>query len=74
VDEYITIPFDYVITVCDNANERCPVFPSSAKKFHHNFPDPAKAKGSEEEIMEQFRFVRRQIKEYAKAFVETNLT
>jgi arsenate reductase len=73
VDEYITIPFDYVITVCDNANERCPVFPSSAKKFHHNFPDPAKAKGSEEEIMEQFRFVRRQIKEYAKAFVETNL-
>jgi arsenate reductase (thioredoxin) len=73
VDEYKDIAFDFVITVCDNANERCPVFPSSAKKFHYNFPDPAKAKGSEEEIMSQFRSVRAQIKEYTRKFAETNL-
>ncbi len=62
IDEYRDIDFDYVITVCDNAKERCPFFPSSAKKFHHNFPDPAKAKGTEEEIMNEFRKVREMIK------------
>ena len=41
--EYTGIEFDYVITVCDNAKERCPYFPSNAQKFHYNFPDPAKA-------------------------------
>lgn len=69
VDEYAAVPFDYVITVCDHANEVCPVFPSSAKKFHHNFPDPARATGSEEEIMQQFRAVRDQVKAYAQDFV-----
>ena len=54
VSEYKNIDFDDVITVCDNANEACPIFPSTAKKFHHNFPDPAKAIGNEEEIMEKF--------------------
>lgn len=68
VDEYLNINFDYVITVCDNANERCPVFPSLAKKFHHNFPDPAKAKGSEEEIMNQFRHTRDLVREYCREF------
>ena len=38
VDEYTHIDFDYIITVCDNAKERCPYFPSSAKRFHYNFP------------------------------------
>jgi arsenate reductase len=69
VDEYAQVPFDYVLTVCDHANEVCPVFPSSAKKMHHNFPDPAKATGSEEEIMNQFRSVRDQVKAYAHDFV-----
>ena len=69
VDEYAAVPFDYVITVCDHANEVCPVFPSTAKKLHHNFPDPAKATGSEEEIMDQFRSVRDQVKAYAHDFV-----
>lgn len=73
VDEYKEVPFDYVITVCDNANERCPVFPSNAKKFHHNFPDPAKAKGTESEIEEQFRMVRDMIRDYCKSFVSANL-
>src|SRR5436190_19027230 len=48
IDEYKNIDFDFVITVCDNAQENCPYFPSKAKKFHYNFPDPAKATRSEE--------------------------
>jgi len=70
VDEYAAVPFDYVLTVCDHANEVCPVFPSTAKKLHHNFPDPAKATGSEQEILTQFRVVRDQVKAYAHAFVQ----
>ncbi|HVX27128.1 MAG TPA: arsenate reductase ArsC [Parafilimonas sp.] len=73
VNEYRGIDFDFVITVCDNAKENCPVFPSKAKKFHQNFPDPAKAIGTEEEIMQQFRTVRDMIKEYSKNFVKENL-
>ena len=74
MDEYRDIDFDFVITVCDNAKERCPFFPSMAKKFHHNFPDPAKAVGSEEEIKQQFREVRQQIKEYGEEFIKNNLS
>ena len=74
VDEYANIDFDYIITVCDNAKEACPVFPSKAKKFHFNFPDPAKATGTEEEIMAQFRSVREMIKDYTQNFVKENLT
>ena len=70
VDEYAAVPFDYALTVCDHANEVCPVFPSSAQKLHHNFPDPAKATGSEAEIMQQFRAVREQVKDYARTFVQ----
>ena len=72
VDEYVHVPFDYVLTVCDHANEVCPVFPSSAKKLHHNFPDPAKATGSEEEIVTAFRAVRDQVKVYATEFAQTS--
>lgn len=71
--EYQGLPVDFVITVCDNAKERCPVFPSAAKKFHYNFPDPAKATGTEEEIMAQFRSVRDMIKSYCADFVAANL-
>lgn len=73
VDEYVSIPFDYVITVCDNAKERCPYFPTNAEKFHYNFPDPAKATGTEEEILEEFRKVRGMIKEYSRDFVIKHL-
>lgn len=66
VDEYLHIPFDLVLTVCDHASERCPIFPSSAKRIHHNFSDPAKATGSEEEIMEVFRRVREEIKMFCR--------
>lgn len=73
IDEYQDIKFDFVITVCDNAKENCPYFPSKAKKFHYNFPDPAKAKGTEEEVMQQFREVREMIKNYCRSFIEDNL-
>mgnify|MGYP003333273356 CR=1 FL=1 len=71
--EYQQIDFDFVITVCDNAKERCPFFPSSAIKFHHDFPDPAKTVGSENEIKASFRDVRNQIKAYCLDFVAKNL-
>ena len=73
IDEYKTIDFDYVITVCDNAKERCPFFPTNAYKFHYNFPDPAKATGTDLEIMEKFRSVRQLIKDYCEAFANNNL-
>ena len=73
IDEYLDIDFDFVITVCDNAKEHCPIFPTKAKKFHHNFPDPSKSKGTEEEVLEEFRRVRRMIKSYSQQFVSDNL-
>ncbi len=73
ISEYAGIDFDYVITVCDNAKERCPVFPSRAQKFHENFPDPAKATGTETEITEQFREVRQIIRNYFEQFVNTHV-
>lgn len=73
VDEYRDIAFDFVITVCDNAQERCPFFPSDAKRFHHNFPDPAKAQGTDAAILESFRSVRGMIKTFCRNFVETEL-
>ena len=73
IDEYANINFDFVITVCDNAKERCPFFPTKAQKFHYNFPDPAKATGTDLEIETQFRIVRDLIKEYCEAFANNNL-
>ncbi len=73
IDEYQNIDFDFVITVCDNAKERCPHFSGKAKKFHYNFPDPAKAVGTNEEVDEQFRKVRDEIKQYCKNFVDISL-
>lgn len=69
MDEYSDMDFDFVITVCDNAKERCPFFPKKTKKFHQNFPDPAKATGTEEEIKDRFRQVRKQIKVYCQEFI-----
>jgi len=71
--EYQGQDFDYVITVCDNAKERCPFFPSKATKFHYNFPDPAKATGTEEEIRMEFARVRDMIKTYCREFLDQHL-
>ena len=73
VTEYSNIDFDYVITVCDHAKERCPFFPTNAVQFHYNFPDPAKFQGTEAATEKEFASVRDMIKDYAKNFVETNL-
>ncbi len=70
VDEYQNIDFDFVITVCDNAKERCPFFPSKAHKIHQNFSDPAKATGTEEEILQEFRTVRQTIKTFCEQFAK----
>ena len=72
VEEYNNIAFDYVITVCDHAKERCPFFPTNAKLFHFNFTDPAKATGTDDEIMAEFRKVREQIKNYCQLFFRDN--
>lgn len=73
INEYRDIDFDFVITVCDNARERCPFFPGKARKFHYDFPDPAKATGTPEEIAAQFRHTRALIKNYCQEFVKDNL-
>jgi arsenate reductase len=69
VDEYANINFDYVITVCDNAKEACPIFTGSVQKIHESFPDPAKATGTAEEIHAEFVKVRDQIKVFAADFI-----
>jgi arsenate reductase len=71
--EYQGIHFDFVITVCDNAKERCPYFPCKALTFHYNFPDPAKATGSNEEIKREFERVRELIKNYCQEFISSNI-
>ncbi len=73
VEEYTHIDFDFVITVCDHAKERCPYFPTRAERFHQNFPDPAKVTGTKEAIDEQFRQVRELIKNYCRQFTAENL-
>lgn len=72
--EYRDIDFDFVITVCDHAKETCPYFPTNAQQFHYNFPDPAKAKGTEEEVTLEFARVRNMIKEYCKNFVQKHVS
>jgi arsenate reductase (thioredoxin) len=73
VNEYLDIKFDHVITVCDNAKERCPYFPTTAQKHHYNFPDPAKVSGTEDQIMSEFRKVRDMIKTYCREFAENHI-
>jgi len=71
VDEFLHQEFDYVITVCDGANESCPVFTGKVKhRLHIGFPDPAAATGTEEEIHNAFREVRNSIKtEFFKFYI-----
>ena len=69
IEEYIDMNFDHIITVCDHAAKNCPHFPSNAQRHHFNFPDPAKANGNEEEILNEFRSVRHLIKESLEKFV-----
>jgi arsenate reductase len=64
LDRYLGEPFDYVITVCEEANEACPFFPGAAERLHWSLPDPAAAQGTEEERLEVFRSVRDLLRDY----------
>jgi arsenate reductase len=70
VDEFAGESFDFVLTVCDNAKETCPIYPGHANRLHHDFEDPAAIQGSEEDLMAIFRKVRDQIREYLRDFPE----
>ena len=70
VDEFRDQEFDYVLTVCDNAKESCPIYPGHANRLHHSFEDPAAAQGAEEERLSAFRAVRDQIRRYLHSFAE----
>lgn len=74
VDEYKNIDFDYIITVCDHANENCPFIPSkNAKRLHHNFFDPSKVEGTDDVKHAAFLKAREEIKSYFKDFCDTYL-
>lgn len=73
VDEYRSLEFDFIITVCDHAKERCPVIPGKAMRLHYNFPDPAKATGSDEEVLEKFRATRNLIRTFCRDFVSQHI-
>ena len=68
VDEFADQIFDYVLTVCDNANESCPIYPGHANRIHRSFEDPAAVQGSDDERLASFRKVRDEIREYFKEF------
>jgi arsenate reductase len=67
IDEFSEIDFDYIITLCDNAAQMCPVFEDSVKVIHRPFEDPYFATGSEEDVMETFRRVRDEIRDFVEA-------
>lgn len=64
LNEFLDESFDMVLTVCDSAAEACPVFPGRARRVHRDFTDPAKAEGSEDEVLEVFRRVRDEIRDW----------
>jgi len=73
VAEYHDINFDFIITVCDQAKENCPYIPGEGLRFHKNFHDPAKARGTDQEVLNEFRLVRNLIKSYSAEFIKEEL-
>jgi arsenate reductase len=71
LDAFLQEPFDYVITVCDDANESCPVFPGAQHRLHWSFPDPSRAKGTPEERLAVFHAVRDAIRGRIEEFLVT---
>ena len=74
VNEYINTDIDFVITVCDNAKEICPIYPKVKHMIHQSFTDPADAKGTEQEQLRVYVEVRDQLSDYFKAFAEDKLS
>ena len=70
VQQFVGQDFDYIVTVCDNAKERCPYFPGTAQRIHWSFKDPAEATGTEKEVIRVFREVRDKIKSTLVKFIQ----
>jgi arsenate reductase len=70
IDEFIGRPFDYVITVCDNANQNCPMFPAATNRIHWSIEDPATVTGDEQTRLEAFRSARENLRERLSKFIE----
>jgi arsenate reductase len=70
VDEFLTQEFDYVITVCDNANERCPIFPGAPNRIHWSVEDPAAVAGDEETQLAAFRAARKELQRRLEEFAK----
>lgn len=71
LDKFIGQPFDYVITVCDNANQNCPIFPGAKRRIHWSVEDPAAVGGSEETRLQAFRGARDDLRERLGKFIES---
>lgn len=74
LQEFVGKPFDYVITVCDNAREACPAFPGAGNQLHWGFDDPAHAQGTDEEQMRAFRRVRDEIQGRLRKFLPARMS
>ena len=72
VDEFAGQAFDYVITVCDNARESCPIFPATTQRIHWSLDDPAAVQGTEEERLAEFRRARDQLRALLRQFSQKN--
>jgi arsenate reductase len=72
VSEFEDTAFEWVITLCDDAAERCPVFPGGARRLHWGFPDPAAVSGTEDEQLAVFRRTVQQMSERVSAFIASN--
>jgi arsenate reductase len=68
LDEFLTQEFDYVITVCDNANERCPIFPEAPNRIHWSIEDPAAVAGDEQNQLAAFREARKELQRRLEEF------
>lgn len=71
IDEFTTKPFDYVITVCDNARQNCPIFPGARRRIHWSIDDPAAVGGAEETRLTAFRSARDDLRERLSKFIES---
>jgi arsenate reductase len=74
LERFLAEPWDYVITVCDDANEACPYFPGGKRRLHWSFPDPSRATGSEDEQLAVYRAVRDAIRARIDDFVRAEPT
>lgn len=72
LDEFVGEQFDYVVTLCGDANEKCPLFFGGVKRIHLGFSDPSRMTGSDEEVMKEFRKVRDEIRHKLVEFLTTN--